>query len=371
MADARTPDGSVREKPSDLRQRLEHVERAVELCVSWQYQLRVRADEVRDLARVDRLDPLRAQLTQLEQEVDELRHVLQDLSQVLVAKRIVRPPARPVVPPAPPPPPRPSIPRVGESRALGPLPIAAARDVRALTSARWSVPSARGHELVDIHAIADGWPDGALAEVFVYLAGDDRPLATLEAPVRGGEVNVEWETPAIGAEALDLDFVVRLDGRRTVSDRLRVEPGEGRRRGARGRRETDHGDDAAAAGAVEPQQRPPAPELIESLGHALDSLSALAPADRGTDSEPALPSIEDLPPLDSEHASTSKYSRESVLRALARLGAQTAGAADEAPLDEDTPPDDLEAAGTSVRPSPLAEPQEPEVGEDNEEPEKP
>ncbi len=216
-----------RELVTDFRRRLDQVERAVELAVTWQYHLRNHVDGVRDETKEDRLAPVRAKLTALERTVEQLRGQVQDITQLLVSRHLLMEAAGPASPPPPGPRPgeaTPSAPAAppGRGAAMPSLPPPRAAGVRALTAARWSARAIAPGDSVDLYALADGFPESAEAAVSIRVLGEDAPLAELRARVKNGAVQARWEAPDTGGEELHLDFTVRLGHHRTTSDRLRV-----------------------------------------------------------------------------------------------------------------------------------------------------
>jgi uncharacterized protein YbaA (DUF1428 family) len=121
---------------------------------------------------------------------------------------------------------------------------------RALSGAQWSTSSARVKEPVDLYAAADGFADATPARIEIYAEDDEEPLEWIDAAVQNGAIQASWETPLMAADQ-SLEFVVRIEGFMARSDRMDVRGDPGRRRGPRGRRADD------LAERVRPPTRPP------------------------------------------------------------------------------------------------------------------
>ena len=207
---------TFREEVEGLARRLALVEQALELTMTWQYGLRNQADELLDQLRREALDDTAARVDALEVEIRTLRHMVQDLTQVVTSGKL----DFGALPP-------PDVERRFGAAPARDLPPAATPAVRALTLARFDGALVRG-EPVDVVAVADGYTDGTAVRFEVGERGEAGEV--LEAEVMEGEARAGWWVPSVLPAGTEVVLVARIppfESVATATVQARPEPLDG------------------------------------------------------------------------------------------------------------------------------------------------
>ncbi|HEV8323625.1 MAG TPA: hypothetical protein VG389_18550 [Myxococcota bacterium] len=207
---------TFREEVEGLARRLALVEQALELTMTWQYGLRNQADELLDRLRQEALDDTAARVDALEVEIRTLRHMVQDLTQVVTSGRL----DFATLPP-------PAVERRPGTTPGRALPAASVPAVRALTLARFDGALVRG-ESVDLVAVADGYTDGTAVRFEVGERGEAGEV--LEAEVNEGEARAGWWVPSVLPAGTEVVLVARIppfESVATATVTARPEPPDG------------------------------------------------------------------------------------------------------------------------------------------------